>query len=228
MLIDDPRLPLISKGFLKATRGKDGFSFEEISEYTRIPLEDIPILLGSLYRVAGVDDPRDLRSSRFKVFIFLAASSSSLEDAASLLRWREFESFTSMILSHLGFDTVLGYRFSFPDRRWEIDVLGFREPIVVAVDCKHVRRGYSGMLGRSIGMHKARVEAFAQTLRRSFHRIVGGWRIIRVIPVIVTLKRSGYTLVDGVPVVHISALRDFIDSALPILLFEGGLTVLEV
>jgi hypothetical protein len=228
MLLGDPRLPLISKGFLKATKGKDEFSFEEISEYTRIPLEDIPILLESLYRVAGVDNPYDLRSSRFKVFTFLTESSSNLEDAASLLRWREFESFTSMILSHLGFDTVLGYRFSFSNRRWEIDVLGFREPIVVAVDCKHMRRGYSGMLSRSIRMHKARVEAFAHILRCSFHRIVDRWRIIRVIPVIVTLKRSAHTIVDGVPVVHISALRDFIDSALPILVFEGGLSVLEV
>jgi len=227
MVLDDPRLTLIAKGFLKATRDKDCFALEEISEYTRIPLEDISSLLESLYEAVGLDSLSDLGSSRFKIFIFLAKHSLSLEDAASLLRWREFESFTSMILSNLGFYTISNYRFKSLGRRWEIDVLGFRNPIVVAIDCKHMRRGYQSILSRVVDRHRARVEAFAPTIRYSFHEIVGGWKNIRIIPIIVTLKRSLYTIVDGLPVVHISALADFLDSALPIMIIEGRLNVLE-
>ncbi|MEM2740253.1 MAG: hypothetical protein QXQ29_05590 [Candidatus Bathyarchaeia archaeon] len=227
MDLDDPRLPLIARGFLKATRDKDRFTLEEVSEYTRIPLDDIPPLLESLYEAVGLEDPDDIGSSRFKIFIFLAKHSQSLEDAASLLRWREFEYFTSMILSSLGFDTVSNYRFRSFGRRWEIDVLGFREPIVVAVDCKHMRRGYRSILGRVVDKHKARVEAFAPTVRYGFRRVVEGWETIRIVPVIVTLRRSGCTIVEGFPIVYVSALRDFLDSALPILMLEGRLNVSE-
>ncbi|MCS7113108.1 MAG: hypothetical protein RMJ00_01010 [Nitrososphaerota archaeon] len=227
MVIADPRLPLIARGFLKATRDKDEFTLEELSESTRIPLDDVPLLLESLYEVVELENSSDLKSSRFKIFIFLAKHSQNLEDTASLLRWREFEYFTSMILSSLGFDTISSYRFRSSGRRWEIDVLGFREPIILAVDCKHMKRCYRSVLGEVVDRHKARVEAFAPTVRRSFHMIVKRWKTIRIVPIIVTLRRSGYTIIDGFPVVYISALRDFIDSALPILMLDGRLNISE-
>lgn len=228
MALIDLRLPLIAKGFLKATRDKNQFTLEEISEYTRIPVEDIPILLESLYKITELDNLDNMDSSRFRIFLFLAKYSQSLEDIASLLKWREFESFTSMILGSLGFDTFSNYRFKSLGRRWEIDILGFRKPMIVAVDCKHMKRGYRSILSEAIDRHRARVEAFALIVRRSFRRIIDGWDNIKLIPVIVTLKKSGYTIVEGFPIVHISALKDFLDSVLPIMVLEGGLRILEV
>ncbi|MEM2504974.1 MAG: hypothetical protein QXV76_04975 [Candidatus Bathyarchaeia archaeon] len=228
MALRDLRLPLIAKGFLKVTRDKNHFTLEEISEYTRIPVDDIPILLESLYEITELDSLDDIDSSRFRVFLFLARYSQSLEDTASLLKWREFELFTSMILDSLGFDTFSNYRFKSLGRRWEIDVLGFRKPIIVAVDCKHMKRGYRSILSEAIDRHRARVEALALIVRHSFRRIIDGWDSIKLIPVIVTLRRSGYTIVEGFPIVHISALNDFLDSALPIMVLDGGLRILEV
>lgn len=227
----DGRLLRVAEGLLRETRSGGSFSVEAVSEFSRIPLEDTCILLARLASLLGLDlDSSKLGfEDRFKVFLFLVRfSSKSLEDASSLLGWREFEKFSSFVLTCLGFEVFESFRFSCGGRRWEVDVLGFREPFVLALDCKCLRRGYRYTVGRAVDLHLRRVEALASTVRSRFKSLVSGWRRVLVTPILVTLKRSGFKVYRGVPVVPIGSLRGFAESDLHVLALEGRIVYFEV
>ena len=60
-----------------------------------------------------------------------------LKGAAEVLSWQEFEKFTEQCLEEAGFRTQRNVRIKGEGRMWQIDVVGFRGELVLAIDCKH-------------------------------------------------------------------------------------------
>jgi len=60
-----------------------------------------------------------------------------LKDAAKVLSWQEFEKFTEECLKEAGFEASRNVRVKGEGRTWQIDVVGYRGELALAIDCKH-------------------------------------------------------------------------------------------
>ncbi len=60
-----------------------------------------------------------------------------LKEAAQVLTWQEFENFVGRCLEEAAFRTQKSVRIKGDGRVWQIDVVGFRGELVLAIDCKH-------------------------------------------------------------------------------------------
>ena len=124
--------------------------------------------------------------------------SSDLEGMSSKLDWKEFENFARLAFESAGFEVRQNFRLKKPT--CEIDLVAFRgNSLAFAVDCKHWKRtvGYSTML--NIGSKQMER---ANRLTVSFKN---------VIPMVLTLHDEMLRVLEnGVPVVPISTLSDFL------------------
>lgn len=65
------------------------------------------------------------------------ARAGRLRDAARVLTWQEFEDFSAECLEEAGFRTEKNVKVRGDGRRWQIDVVGLRGDLALAIDCKH-------------------------------------------------------------------------------------------
>src|SRR5439155_18100133 len=65
------------------------------------------------------------------------ARAGRLKEAAQVLTWQEFENFAERCLEEAAFRTQKSVRIKGDGRVWQIDVVGFRGELVLAIDCKH-------------------------------------------------------------------------------------------
>ncbi|MDH5438704.1 MAG: hypothetical protein OEX76_07375, partial [Candidatus Bathyarchaeota archaeon] len=64
------------------------------------------------------------------------------ERVCGVLEWNEFEEIAARAFEVNDFMVKRRFRFKWAGRRWEVDVLGCKEPLVACVDCKHWHRGW--------------------------------------------------------------------------------------
>lgn len=77
---------------------------------------------------------------RLRLAIYALHMGADAELLTSLLRWNEFEDFAALVLEQNGWVVMKNVRFKEGGRQWQIDVVGYRKPVVVCVDCKHWHR----------------------------------------------------------------------------------------
>jgi Holliday junction resolvase-like predicted endonuclease len=134
------------------------------------------------------------------------------ENVARQLRWQEFEGLAARILNREGYATANHFIFRHASRKYEIDVLGAKEPMVFCVDCKHWHHGWArGKIMAAARSQLIRVQSLSQVFAfyEKKHRIVG-WRSVRLLPIVLTLADVSLKLMDGVPIVSALRFRDFL------------------
>jgi Holliday junction resolvase-like predicted endonuclease len=134
------------------------------------------------------------------------------ERVATELRWQEFEGLAAHILDAEGYVTAKHFIFRNSARKYEIDVLGAKEPMVLCVDCKHWHHGWApsrivaaarNQMLRALYLSEA-YSFYGRKLR------IAGWRSAQLLPIVLTLADVSSRLVDGVPIVSALRLRDFL------------------
>jgi hypothetical protein len=145
------------------------------------------------------------------------AKESDLESLSLGLDWKEFESFAEKIFSSFGFTTIRTIRLRKPTM--EIDLVATRSGFSFVADCKHWKRTVGPASMTRIGERQA---------KRAKRIASDGWHR-KVMPMILTLRdESLFVLENGVPVVPIHRLSDFIlnweESSVVISIFEGSET----
>jgi len=65
-----------------------------------------------------------------------------LERVCDLLSWDEFEDISAEAIAASSFRVLKHFRFKSSSRRWEVDLLGMKKPLVLSVDCKHWHKGW--------------------------------------------------------------------------------------
>jgi hypothetical protein len=135
-----------------------------------------------------------------------------VELVSALLDWREFEAMASLALDYNGYVTLKNLHFTHVKKRWEIDIVGCKKPLVVCIDCKHWNRALKpASLRIMVESQIARVEAFAESLPIKKHNVVcSKWEKSTFIPVIVSLVQSSFKLYSGVPIVPVLQIQDFV------------------
>ena len=76
-------------------------------------------------------------NGRLKLAVKAVSLGADVEHISNLLCWQEFEEITAFALKNNGYIVSNNVRFKNATRRWEIDVVGCKKPLVVCIDCKH-------------------------------------------------------------------------------------------
>jgi hypothetical protein len=64
-----------------------------------------------------------------------------LQKISDLLSWQEFEELAALNLNEHGYETAKNVHFKHAGKRWEIDVVGCKKPLVICIDCKQWHHG---------------------------------------------------------------------------------------
>ena len=101
-------------------------------------------------------------------------------------------------------------------RRWEIDIVGCRKPLVISMDCKHWRHGMSpSALTKIAEAQVERTRELAESVPNiSLELEWVKWDRVKLVPVVLVLVPGSFKLYGKVPVVPVLQLQDFL-SQLP-------------
>ena len=128
------------------------------------------------------------------------------------LTWDEFENITATAFLANNFIVTRRFRFKHAGRRWEIDVIGCREPIIACVDCKHWRHGWGKSASvKAVEAQIERTEALARVLPKHHELGLTDWRKAILIPVILSLVPAPLKFHRNTPIVPILQLQNFLN-----------------
>ncbi len=156
-------------------------------------------------------------AARLRLAVKAVQLGADIERVSNMLSWREFEEISAHALRSNGYSTRNNVHFKHNGRRWEIDVIGCRKPLVVCIDCKHYHRGVSpSALNKIAEAQKLRTKALAEALPApKVEWEWARWEKAKFLPAVISLLPSTAKFLDGIPVVPVLQLQDFI-SQIPI------------
>jgi len=193
-------------------------SVSSLAEETRMPVGVVKQNLLGLAKKGLVTyiDERGFEVSgeqRLGLALFALGEGADVERVCKALGWREFEDLAAIALEHNGFKTKKHFRFKTSGKRFEVDVVGLREPLALSVECKHWRRSWvRAATVDAVRTHVKRTEALAHFLPEPKDRLgVARWREVRVMPLVLTLSKTPLKIYDGVPVVPIFYFNNFLN-----------------
>jgi len=152
-------------------------------------------------------------NQRAKIAIHAIKSGADFERVCRVLEWIEFENLAATAFEANNFAVKRRFRFKWAQRRWEIDVLGCREPLIACVDCKHWSHGWRGSAIRKAAEAQAlRTKVLAEALP-SLQKKIGlfQWRQATLIPVVLSLVPGPLKFYDKVPIVPILQIQNFLN-----------------
>jgi Holliday junction resolvase-like predicted endonuclease len=150
---------------------------------------------------------------RLDIAIRAMKSGADVETVSDTLEWREFEAIAAVAFEDNAYHVRKNVRFKQGGRRWEVDVVGYRRPFVVCIDCKHWHHRLSrSAVEKIVDEQIARVYALMQSWP-SLARTVPtqSFNTLRFVPVILSLITDEPKFCKKVPIVSILRLQDFIN-----------------
>jgi len=197
---------------------KDGPVQQElISKDARVPTQVADGLLRKLSQAKLIEwKGKAIEASphqRVKIAIEAVKLGADLERACKFLQWNEFESIAAEAFEANNFTVTKHFRFKWAGRRWEMDILGCKEPMVVCVDCKHWRRGWRrSAIMRAAESQVERTQALTEAFP-SLKKEVGlaNWKRTTLIPVVLSLVPGPFKFYNNVPIVPILQLQNFLN-----------------
>jgi Holliday junction resolvase-like predicted endonuclease len=150
--------------------------------------------------------------NRLRLAVKAVTLGADVEHVSEFLRWQEFENIAAVALERNGYVSRKNVRFKHGGRRWEIDVVGCRKPLVLCVDCKRWQRSVNpSALKKIVEAQVERARALADTLPSpSLKFECVKWNKAKFVPVILSLMPSSFKFYDNVPVVPVLQLQDFL------------------
>ena len=121
-----------------------------------------------------------------------------IQECSKLLSWKDFEYFTSELLSLFEYQTKVNIILSKP--RAQLDVIGIKNDFAITIDCKHWK--YSNKTTLTIYAEKQ--------IRRTMLWLEREKKITQALPMIITLDNAIFKFINGVPVVPILTLKSFL------------------
>lgn len=149
---------------------------------------------------------------RLMIAVKAASLGGDIERISAFFSWQEFEEIAALALKRNGYVAIRNVRFKHSGRRWEIDVVGCRKPLVLCVDCKHWHRGLKpSALRRIVEVQVDRTRALANTLPAATLKIeCSKWKKAKFVPMILSLIPGSLKFYYNVPIVPILQLQDFL------------------
>jgi Holliday junction resolvase-like predicted endonuclease len=149
---------------------------------------------------------------RLKLAVQALSLGANVEDVSNLLCWQEFEEIAAFALKNNGYTVSNNVRFKHSGRRWEMDVVACRKPLVVCIDCKHWQHAIAPSTLRKIAdLQIDRTCALADSLPNPALKLeCTCWSDAKFMPAVLSLMPSAFKFCCEVPVVPILQLQDFL------------------
>jgi len=205
---------------LKRTVERGDARVEDISEEAHIPLSLTKHILEGFCSEGLIELANDKvivgGGNRLRIAVKAISLGSDIERVARLLTWSEFEDFSVLAFEANDFSVKRNFHFAWLRKRWEIDIIGLKKPLVISADCKHWHRKWSG--AASIRAAKSQIErtkALAEASRGMRNKIgIAGWEHAYFIPIILSLLPAQQKFYERTPIVPILQLRDFLQNVM--------------
>ncbi len=148
---------------------------------------------------------------RLKLAVRAIELGADSERVASFLEWAEFEKIAANILEMNGYEVTQNLRFKEASKRWEIDVVASRKPLVLCIDCKHWHRTmFPASLQKIAAQQALRTESLARSLPNLQVRLpCATWQSGTFMPLVLSLLTGRFKFCGDVPVVSLLQLQDF-------------------
>lgn len=192
-----------------------------LRESLRITGESFDELLAGLIKEGLIEEEDGLiqvsTEQRLRLAVRAIREGADFERVGRVLGWLEFEEMVAYTFEENDYRVSRRFRFQAEGRRWEIDVLAARKPIVVCAECKHWSRGLGNMTARRVvEEHLDKVRVLSDSASRVAKRIkLRGWQRAVFVPVALSLQPARKKIYRRVPVVSVFELPSFLSE------FEG-------
>ena len=152
-------------------------------------------------------------TARLKLAIKAASLGADVEQLSHLLCWQEFEEIAAFALQNYGYTALNNVRFKNTERKFEIDVVGCKKPLVLCIDCKHWHHSISpSALRRIVEAQIERTKSFADSLPNpKLNFECTQWDNAKFFPIILALWPSAFKFYYEVPIVPVFQLQDFLN-----------------
>ncbi len=156
---------------------------------------------------------------RLEIAVRAIKTGADLERVSRALGWLEFEEMVAYALEENGYAVSRRFRFQAEGRRWEIDVLAAKRPLVVCAECKHWSRGLGNSTARKIvETHLEKVSVLSENSVKVVKRLgLRDWNRAVFVPVAMSLTPARERIYRRIPVVSVFELPSFLGE------FEGQL-----
>jgi Holliday junction resolvase-like predicted endonuclease len=197
---------------------KDGpVSQEVIKKESRLPTSLVAKLLrklqsdGLVYHHGNVVEASS--PQRLRLAVCALKSGGDLERVSGFLQWKEFESIAAVAFESNGYTVVKNLHFKHGGHRWEIDIIGCKSPLVVCLDCKHWHHGLQGSAAEKIAEQQTeRTRALVMSLPNPTVKLECLSRSnAKFVPAVLSLTFDKFKFYNGVPVVPVLQLQDFLN-----------------
>lgn len=197
---------------------KDGpVSQKTINKEARLPASLVGKLLrklqsdGLIYLHESVVEASSLQ--RLRLAVRALKSGSDLENVSGLLQWKEFEGIAAVAFESYGYTVVRNLHFKHGGRRWEIDIIAWKSPIIVCLDCKHWHHGLQRSAAEKIAEQQTeRTRALVMSLPNPAVKIQFlSCGTAKFVPAVLSLTFDKFKFYKGVPVVPVLQLQDFLN-----------------
>jgi Holliday junction resolvase-like predicted endonuclease len=150
---------------------------------------------------------------RLKLAVYAIELGADFERVCSFLGWKEFEGMASLILERNGYAVDKNLWFRHAGKRWEIDVVGYKKPIILCVDCKHWHYGmHPSALKKVVEEQRKRTIALAQSLPALVGKFeFASWDKTKIVPAVLSLFPGRFKFYDEVPIIPVLQFNDFIN-----------------
>ena len=201
---------------LKLSKNTETVEVDKLAANAGVSKEIVVSVLSEMFRPTVYPNVTVSPQDRFKIAM-LAAENGWLDSTAIGLSWQEFEHFAEECLRLAGFEANRNVRIKDAKRSWQIDVVGTKSTLVLSIDCKHWKPpNYPSKFKQASAHQKA---ATMKLLARNYPGAKG----VVGLPVILTLHDPNSVNVDGVVMLPIQKLPDFLSHITP---FTPGLPFL--
>ena len=202
---------------LKLTKGGTT-ELESISQEAHVPVQIVrEVLRKHINYVTYAPSSRSVSigsEQRLKLVMKIVEQGADIKRVCDSLTWFEFEDVSIAAFEANSYKTKKHYRFTWANRRWEIDVLALKEPLIVCADCKHWHQGWSGSGSRKAAeMQAERTKNLYEVFKSINDKIgMGNWKRAHFVPMILSLAPGNQKFYKGVPIVPVLQLGDFLTS----------------
>jgi len=191
--------------------------YEGLREAVRVTDEAFKAFLDYLIKQELVGVSEDALEAtleqRLDIAVRAVKAGADMERVSQALGWLEFEEMTAYTFEENGFKVKRRFRFNAEGRRWEIDVLATRKPLVVCAECKHWVNGLGNMTARKIvEIHLEKVRVLSENAAILVDKdILRDWDRAVFVPMTLSLQPARNKIYRRIPVVSVFELPSFLN-----------------
>jgi Holliday junction resolvase-like predicted endonuclease len=152
-------------------------------------------------------------SQRLSLAVEAIKQGADIEHTCRFLEWKEFENMAATAFEINHYTVRRNFQFKANNKRWEIDILAFKQPLIVCVDCKHWQHGWSkASIIKATEAQVERTHALASMLQRFTEKLgIDRWTRATLVPILLSLVPSAFKFHNDTPIVSILQLQSFIN-----------------